>query len=110
MKELIPLATDRILCGKVGKVVRENLYEMSRKYWKLKLERSGCCIHSQGMEKHRGHCSFGENRVYWYRRHGFGVFGQKRQKYLWKIPRSDTIFKYVNKKQNIWQRKKILPQ
>lgn len=45
MKELIPLATDRILCVKVGKVVRENLYEMSRKYWKLKFERASKATH-----------------------------------------------------------------
>lgn len=30
--EIEPLATDRILCVKVGKVIRENLYEMTRKY------------------------------------------------------------------------------
>ena len=45
MKELIPQATDRILCVKVGKVVSENLYEMSRKYWKLKLERASKATH-----------------------------------------------------------------
>ena len=31
MAELIPKETDRILCVKVGKVKRENLYEMTRK-------------------------------------------------------------------------------
>ena len=33
--ELIPNATDRIMCVKVGKYIRENLYEMARKYWKV---------------------------------------------------------------------------
>ena len=31
-KELIPNPEDRIICVKVGKVKRENLYEMTRKY------------------------------------------------------------------------------
>lgn len=44
-KELTPLATDRILCVKVGKVIRENLYEMTRKYWKIKLERASKATH-----------------------------------------------------------------
>lgn len=43
--DLEPLATDRILCVKVGKVIRENLYEMSRKYWKIKLERASKATH-----------------------------------------------------------------
>lgn len=38
--ELIPKDNDRIVCVKVGKVVRENLYEMARKYWVMKLERA----------------------------------------------------------------------
>jgi len=44
-KELIPQAEDRILCVKVGKVIRENLYEMTRKYWKIKLERASKATH-----------------------------------------------------------------
>ena len=44
-KELAPLATDKILCVKVGKVIRENLYEMTRKYWKLRLERASKASH-----------------------------------------------------------------
>mgnify|MGYP006935957286 CR=1 FL=1 len=44
-KELVPLVTDRILCVKVGKVIRENLYEMTRMYWKLKLERASKATH-----------------------------------------------------------------
>ena len=31
-KELRPNPEDRIICVKVGKVKRENLYEMTRKY------------------------------------------------------------------------------
>ena len=31
--ELTPNSEDRIICVKVGKVKRENLYEMTRKYW-----------------------------------------------------------------------------
>ncbi len=38
--KLQPLETDRIICVKVGKVARENLYEMTRKYWVMKLERA----------------------------------------------------------------------
>lgn len=38
--DLVPLATDKILCVKVGKVIRENLYEMTRKYWKIRLDRA----------------------------------------------------------------------
>ena len=44
-KELEPLATDRILCVKVGKVIRENLYEMTRKYWKIRLDRASKATH-----------------------------------------------------------------
>ena len=29
---LVPSPSDRIICFKVGKVKRENLYEMTRKY------------------------------------------------------------------------------
>lgn len=44
-KGLIPKETDRILCVKVGKVKRENLYEMTRKYWVVKLERASKATH-----------------------------------------------------------------
>ncbi len=44
-KDLIPKESDRILCVKVGKVIRENLYEMARKYWKIKLERASKATH-----------------------------------------------------------------
>ena len=43
--ELIPKVNDRIVCVKVGKVLRENLYEMSRKYWVMKLERASKATH-----------------------------------------------------------------
>lgn len=38
--ELIPNPLDRILCVKVGKVKRENLYEMTRKYWVVDINRA----------------------------------------------------------------------
>jgi len=36
---------DRILCVKVGKRKRENLYEMTRKYWKVRLDRVSKATH-----------------------------------------------------------------
>ena len=35
INELRPNSEDRIICVKVGKVKRENLYEMTRRYWRL---------------------------------------------------------------------------
>lgn len=43
--DLIPQGNDRIVCVKVGKVMRENLYEMTRKYWKVKLEKVSQSTH-----------------------------------------------------------------
>ena len=43
--ELLPKAEDRIVCVKVGKIKRENLYEMARKYWKVRLERASRATH-----------------------------------------------------------------
>lgn len=43
--ELIPNATDRIMCVKVGKYIRENLYEMARKYWKVDGQRASKANH-----------------------------------------------------------------
>ena len=43
--ELIPKENDKIICVKVGKVMRENLYEMTRKYWVMKLERASKATH-----------------------------------------------------------------
>ena len=42
---LIPRANDCILCVKVGKVMRESLYEMTRKYWKVSLDRASRATH-----------------------------------------------------------------
>lgn len=36
---------DRIVCLKVGKVKRDNLYEMTRKYWVMSLERASKATH-----------------------------------------------------------------
>lgn len=44
-QELIAKANDFILCVKVGKVRRENLYEMTRKYWKVSLNRARLATH-----------------------------------------------------------------
>ena len=43
--ELIPNPEDRIMCVKVGKVKRENLYEMTRKYWKVDITRARRATH-----------------------------------------------------------------
>lgn len=44
-KELIPNPQDRIVCVKVGKVKRENLYEMTRKYWRVDITRARRVTH-----------------------------------------------------------------
>ena len=44
-EELVPRKEDRIVCVKVGKIERENLYEMTRKYWKVRLERVSRATH-----------------------------------------------------------------
>lgn len=44
-KELRPNPEDRIICVKVGKVKRENLYEMTRKYWKVNISRARKATH-----------------------------------------------------------------
>ncbi|SEW18143.1 MULTISPECIES: hypothetical protein [unclassified Prevotella] len=43
--ELLPNESDRIVCVKVGFIKRENLYEMTRKYWKMNLERVSLATH-----------------------------------------------------------------
>ena len=43
--ELIPNANDRIICVKVGKITRENFYEMARKYWAVKIDRAKKATH-----------------------------------------------------------------
>ena len=45
MENLKPNDNDRIVCVKVGKVKRENFYEMTRKYWKVKLEKASLATH-----------------------------------------------------------------
>ena len=45
IQDLIPRKEDRILCVKIGKIKRENLYEMTRKYWKVKIERASQATH-----------------------------------------------------------------
>ena len=42
---LQPSPFDRIICFKVGKVKRENLYEMTRKYWKVNILRAEKATH-----------------------------------------------------------------
>lgn len=42
---LEPNPLDRIMCVKVGFVKRENLYEMTRKYWKVTLSRASKSTH-----------------------------------------------------------------
>ena len=44
-KALIPSPEDCIMCVKVGKVKRENLYEMTRKYWKVDINRARKATH-----------------------------------------------------------------
>ena len=51
VEELIPKSEDRLFCVKVGKVQRENLYEMSRKYWKAKLEKASLATRVLAIEK-----------------------------------------------------------
>lgn len=43
---LIPRPSDRIICFKVGKVRRENLYEMTRKYWVVNPRRASKATHA----------------------------------------------------------------
>ena len=43
--ELLPKNTDRIICVKVGKIKRENLYEMTRKYWAVNVNRASKATH-----------------------------------------------------------------
>ncbi|WP_440408875.1 hypothetical protein [Prevotella sp.] len=43
--ELIPQDGDTIICLKVGKIDREDLYEMTRKYWKMSLQKASKANH-----------------------------------------------------------------
>ena len=42
---LVPKEGDKIFCVKVGRVARENLYEMARKHWKVRYERACQATH-----------------------------------------------------------------
>ena len=42
---LEPHPQDRIVCVKVGRIVRDNLYEMTRKYWKVNLDKVSKSTH-----------------------------------------------------------------
>ena len=44
-EKLVPHPQDRIMCVKVGRIKRENLYEMARKYWKVTLKRASKATH-----------------------------------------------------------------
>lgn len=44
-EELAPNPNDRIICVKVGKIMRENFYEMARKYWAVSLDRAKKATH-----------------------------------------------------------------
>lgn len=44
-EELLPKKEDRIICLKVGKILRDNLYEMTCKYWKLDINRARKSTH-----------------------------------------------------------------
>ena len=50
-EELIPRQGDKIVCVKVGKVRRENLYEMTRKYWVMRLDKASLATHVLAVEK-----------------------------------------------------------
>ena len=43
--ELIPKEGDCLVCVKVGKIARENIYEMARKYWVLDGSRASRATH-----------------------------------------------------------------
>lgn len=39
-KKFTPLPTDSIICVRIGKIQRENIYEMTRKFWRVNLKRA----------------------------------------------------------------------
>lgn len=43
--DMLPNKEDRLICVKVGKVLRENLYEMTRKFLVMKLEKATKATH-----------------------------------------------------------------
>lgn len=44
-EELEVMGNDRLLCVKVGKIQREDIYEMARKYWKVDGQRAKTATH-----------------------------------------------------------------
>lgn len=44
-EDLQPNPSDHIICVKVGKIQRENFYEMTRKYWKVNIQRAKDATH-----------------------------------------------------------------
>ena len=44
-ENLTPNPSDRIICVKVGKIQRENFYEMARKYWTVSFKRARQATH-----------------------------------------------------------------
>lgn len=48
--DLQPKPSDRIVCVKVGKIKRENFYEMARKYWKVSMRRALNATHVLAIE------------------------------------------------------------
>lgn len=50
---LQPNPSDRILCVKVGKIKRENFYEMARKYWRVDVKRASLATHVLAIEDNK---------------------------------------------------------
>ncbi len=44
-ENLVPKGADRLMCVKIGKEKRENLYEMTRKYWRADMKRARLATH-----------------------------------------------------------------
>ena len=77
---LHPNALDKIICVKVGKIKRESLYEMTRKYWAVNINRASKATHvlsivneiveeiMGGMDVHQESSIYRSMRVCWSRR------------------------------------------
>ena len=81
--ELTPNSEDRIMCVKVGKVKRENLYEMTRKYWKVDIIRARRATHVLAIVKYR----------------------ERRFSLLWQEPKSREVHQHVTlemRKSDVW--------
>ena len=107
MQELIPKPNDRILCVKVGKVRRENLYEMTRKYWVVKLERASQATHVLAIvdgivetvfipqewkytddKQHEGRCEFIGPKI--------RIHREKREEFLWTQCKPCEVYQHVS--------------